>query len=109
MREHDEAARQGCINCGEQHEGGYETEEVGSFCGQCWEYLRAHFAADSTQKDEELARLRAERDAALAKNRRLLADAGSMSNVLQALDIWPEMAEERIGLIRRLLKEHGDA
>jgi hypothetical protein len=31
----------GCINCGETHDGGYETEEVGPFCSQCWESLKA--------------------------------------------------------------------
>lgn len=34
----------GCINCGEVNEGGYETEEVGSFCQSCWELLGEYFA-----------------------------------------------------------------
>lgn len=38
----------GCINCGEVNDGGYETEDVGAFCGQCWDYLREYFKAEST-------------------------------------------------------------
>lgn len=35
----------GCINCGEANDGGYETSDgnVGSFCAQCWECLREEF------------------------------------------------------------------
>ena len=36
--------RYGCINCGETKQGGYETEEVGPFCAECWDYLAKHFA-----------------------------------------------------------------
>lgn len=36
----------GCINCGEANDGGFYTSEgqVGGFCSQCWEFLRAEFS-----------------------------------------------------------------
>jgi hypothetical protein len=45
----------GCINCGEEDDGGYVTGfegdsnegAVGPFCSQCWEFLREHFARAS--------------------------------------------------------------
>ncbi len=40
----ESAAQTPCINCGEF--GGYETNEgnVGAFCEQCWQFLKAEFA-----------------------------------------------------------------
>lgn len=35
----------GCLNCGDANDGGYETEEVGPFCAQCWQYLEQHFTS----------------------------------------------------------------
>lgn len=33
----------GCINCGVTDNGGYETEDVGPFCGECWGRLDEYF------------------------------------------------------------------
>ena len=41
----------GCLNCGEQRDGGYFTAEgnVGPFCEQCWHMLRDEFAAPAPE------------------------------------------------------------
>lgn len=52
-RKADSALRLGqphgwCVNCAEENDGGYETENVGPFCSMCWEYLKEYFGADRT-------------------------------------------------------------
>lgn len=42
------APQTGCINCGEANNGGYETEDVGSFCSSCWQLLQEYFTARDT-------------------------------------------------------------
>lgn len=45
---------QGCVSCGEAHDGGYQTEDVGSFCSQCWEHLREHFTVELKAENRHL-------------------------------------------------------
>lgn len=46
----------GCLNCGEQRDGGYFTAEgnVGPFCENCWHMLRDEFAAPAPETPEDL-------------------------------------------------------
>ncbi len=43
-------ARKGCINCGIADDGGYGTEEIGTFCSQCWDYVLAVGRAEGQQE-----------------------------------------------------------
>jgi hypothetical protein len=42
-----------CINCGEANDGGYETEEVGPFCSECFASLRRFFFAECAEEMRE--------------------------------------------------------
>lgn len=40
-----------CLNCGEEHEAGYTTGEVGPFCSACWEKLEARFTEPAVEAE----------------------------------------------------------
>lgn len=44
--------RTACINCGETHDAGYLTEELGPFCAECWGYVQQVGATPSPAEKE---------------------------------------------------------
>lgn len=40
-----------CLNCGEEHDAGYTTGEVGPFCSACWEKLEARFSKPAVEAE----------------------------------------------------------
>ena len=59
----------GCIGCGEAKDGGYETEEVGPFCSQCWQSLQRYFSPATPPAPDREALVKRLAEARISCNR----------------------------------------